>query len=163
MTMRRWMIAGAAAALLLGGVSGINELDRRSNSFHKNAAYHRQRQEELDSDAAYLEGLATDPSRGSDLAFALYTRKLWSRGQAIAMELECPEPFCRDPNDRWMGKPPTSRRGKQLALEAERIATEEAQACRRMSEYHAQQRRRYERAAFSPWLPLKPDQPSRSP
>jgi hypothetical protein len=165
MTTRPWMIAVAALALMLGGVIGIHELDRRADLFRRDADYHHRRRDALAGEASYLEVLASDPSREAELPFALYKRKRWSRGQAIAMELESPPaPFCRtEAIDRWIWKPPPSARWKQLASEAKRIAIEDARACRRLSEYHARQSRRYERVAFSPWLPLEPDRSSPAP
>ena len=78
------------------------------------------------------------------------------------MALESAEPFslCETEGaDHRSAIPSHSMRWKQLASEARRVATQEAQAHRRVSEYHARQRKRYERAALSLWPPEESDPP----
>ena len=55
MTTRRMMIAVAAVAVVLGGVAAMEELDRRTDLFRKEAEYHRVREELWASEANDLE------------------------------------------------------------------------------------------------------------
>ena len=75
-TPRRWMMAVAAAVLVPGGVYGINESDRRSDIFQKNADYHRQRQEDWTARRSISNGLAALTGRETPTWLsAFYTRK----------------------------------------------------------------------------------------
>jgi hypothetical protein len=145
MTTRRMMIAVAAVALILGGVISMNELDRRADFCRKKAEYHRRREEILAAQAAYLESTAQDLSNAVERPSALDRTMQSTRGQALEMELEVA-----------FGSP-SVRRSKPTALDAGRDALQKAQASRRESRSHARQRKRYERVAIDPWLPLEPE------
>ncbi len=158
MPTRPTMIAVVVLTLIPLEILAINELIRRAEHFHVEAEYHRVKEERLRAEAVELESLVSDPSRESELPFALFQRERWSRRQALEMELESAVPFCRTESIDPML--PRSRLWNKLASEAKRVANQEAQTCRRMSDYHARQRRRYERIAYSPWLHLDSDQPT---
>jgi hypothetical protein len=189
-TVRNLMGVVAITAVLFGGVIGMNELDRRADHLRKEAEYHRRSEQSFEAEAAYLESLASDPSREAEIPLALFKRKRWSQGQALEMVLESAVPFVDEATgrsitreafemalesavfDRFCGdggadhRSPVrspSLRWKQLASEAKRVATQDAQAHRTLSEYHARQRRRYERASLSLWPPVELDQPPREP
>ena len=149
-TTRRMMVAVAAIAMVLGGFIGMNELDRRADYCRKEAEYHRRMQEESEAEAAYWEALASDPAREVDLALALFRAGRWSRRQALEIERES---FHSPSRPRW----------KQVSSEAKEIARKQARTYRRVSEYHARERRRYERAAFGPWLTMGRDPPPPEP
>ena len=83
MTVRSLMGVVAITAVLLGGVIAMNKLDRRADHLRKEAEYHRRIEESFEAEAAYLESLASDPSREADLPLALFTRKRWSREKAL--------------------------------------------------------------------------------
>jgi hypothetical protein len=55
------MIAVAILALVLGGVIGMNEMERRADLLRKEADYHRLKEEGLEAEAANLEAFAEDP------------------------------------------------------------------------------------------------------
>jgi hypothetical protein len=55
------MIAVAIVALLLGGMVGMNAMDRRSDLYRKEAEYHRLKEEGLEAEAAHLEASAENP------------------------------------------------------------------------------------------------------
>ena len=88
MTTRRWVISVAAATLVVGGFIGVDRLNRRAVRFGNMADYHRRMEQESDAKAAFFEGLANDPSKETDLPPALFDEGIWSRGQALEMELE---------------------------------------------------------------------------
>jgi hypothetical protein len=88
MTTRRWVISVAAATLVVGGFIGVDRLNRRAVRFGNMADYHRRMEQESDAKAAFFEGLASDPSQETDLPPALFDEGIWSRGQALEMELE---------------------------------------------------------------------------
>jgi hypothetical protein len=67
MTTRRMMLAVAVLALILGGVVGMDELDRRADRFRKEADYHRSREERLTAEAAELESLARNPRMAAEV------------------------------------------------------------------------------------------------
>jgi hypothetical protein len=144
-TTRRWMLTVAGVAMLLGGMIGACELDRRSDQFRRRAEYHRQMEQELGDKAARFERLASDPAEANELPLALFRANRWSRGQALEMELERHHGFL--PSPRW----------SELAREARAIAANHASDCRKEADYHAREKRRFYRAAFSPWLPTDPD------
>jgi hypothetical protein len=144
MTTRRWVISVAAATLVVGGFIGVDRLNRRAVRFGNMADYHRRMEQESDAKAAFFEGLANDPSKETDLPPALFDEGIWSRGQALEMELES------------NGLHP-SRRWKTLVSKAKEIAIDQSLAYKRASEYHSREWSRYSRAAFSPWLWLRPD------
>jgi hypothetical protein len=150
MTTRRMMVAVAAVALALGGIIGMNELDRRADHCRKEAEYHRRMEQESEAKAVYWEALASDPAREVDLALALFRAGRWSRDQAHEIQLESLHSPSRP---RW----------KRVSSEAKEIARNQARTYRRVSEYHARERRRYERDAFGPWLTLERDKPSPEP
>jgi hypothetical protein len=150
MTTRRMMVVVAVIAMVLGAIIGMNELDRRADHCHKEAEYHRRTEQESEEKAAYWEALASDPAREVDLALALFRVGRWSRRQALEIELESLHSPSRP---RW----------KRVSSEAKATARKQARTYRRVSAYHARQRRRYERAAFGPWLTLVPDQPPPEP
>jgi hypothetical protein len=142
---RRLMIVVAIVALVLGAVVGVDELSRRANLFLDEAQAHRRMEEESEAKAVDWEALASNPSRESDLPSILFDSGIWSRGQALAAELE-------------LSRSPSGSRWRQLAGEAKGIATKQAQAYRSTAQYHARQKKRYDRVAFSPWLAVEPDQ-----
>jgi hypothetical protein len=147
MTTRRMMIAVAVVAVILGGIIGMTELDRRADLFRKEAEYHRRREQYLETQAAYLEVLAGESWKAPGLLPALEQEGRESRGRAIAMELEA------------SFGPPSRARLKPSASEARRDAIRGARAYRRASRYHARERERYERAAMDPWSSIEPDPP----
>jgi hypothetical protein len=142
------LVSVAAVALALSAITGMNEWDRRSELCHKEVEYHRWMEQKSKMKAAEWEALASDPSQEADLPLALFKAGRWSRGQILEIGLE---------------SSPSRPRWKQVSSEAKEIAREQARAYRRVSEYHARQRRRYDRAAFSPWLAMEPDQPPPEP
>jgi hypothetical protein len=189
-TVRNLMGLVAITAVLVSGVIGMNELDRRADHLRKKAEYYRRCEESLETQATYLESLARDPSEEAELPLALFKRKRWSRGKALEMALESgvtfwdgaagqpirPEAlemalesaelrrFCGDGGANHLSPIPSpSLRWKQLASEAKSVATQDARAYQKEAGYYAGQRRRYERAALSLWPPVEPDQPPREP
>jgi hypothetical protein len=152
-TMRSMLIAVAVMALLIGSGIAMNELDRRTDLFSKEADDHHRRQVELAAEAADLESLAGDPAREEDLPLALFRAGRWSRGKALEMEVESLASGQFLPSPRW----------NQLVSKARATAIAEARADRRLSEYHARERMRYERVAASPWLPIEPEPPRPGP
>ena len=161
-TPRRPMLLAIVVLTLICSIVGMYELACRTEHFRTEAEYCRQSEQGMRAGAAELESLASDPSRETELPFALFKRTRWSRGQALEMELESAVHICRTETlDHWLPELPRSRRWKQLASEAKRVATQDAQTCRRMSEYYVRERMRYERVvAYSSWLPLEPDRPT---
>lgn len=138
------MLLVALVAVLLGGILGVMEADRRAARFHAEAEYHRRLAESYASKAFTLESAAGDDSPYTGVARVLVGAGLWTPEQQQEMEAEA------------IPLPPSPRRTELLA-EARRIAREQAEYDRRLSEYHALQRRRCESSAFSPWFPAETD------
>jgi len=141
---RHLMRVVAVVALILGAIVGVIELDRRANHFSNETQAQRRMEEESEAKAAYWEAIASDPSRESDLPFALFDSGIWSRGQAVAAEFAL---------SYW----PAGPGWRKFASEAKGIAVTQAQAYRSAAQYHARQKQRYERALFGPWLAVGPD------
>jgi hypothetical protein len=133
----------AVVALALGGAVGIRAMDRRADFLRRQADYHGRMERELAGRAADWDALANDPSKESDLRLALYQAGKWSQERALELELE---PLRAPSRPRW----------RQFAPEARNLALQQSRTYQREAECHGRQKRRYDQAAFTLWLPDAP-------
>ena len=75
------MLLAIVVLTLICSIVGMYELAWRTEHFRTEAEYCRQSEQGM-SARAELESLASDPSRETELPFALFKRTRWSRGGA---------------------------------------------------------------------------------